>query len=71
VIKIMKLEYIERYTDKVSEPVWNNAGSDLDQAGLRAVFHFNVCDKNSEQLIQRWNDQDVNIKGHKIKARIL
>merc|ERR1711892_92751 len=71
VINILKLEYIERYKDKVSDPVWNNAESDLDQAGLRAVFHFNVCDKNSEQLIQRWNDQDVKIKGSKIKARIM
>ena len=44
VINILKLEYIERYTDKVSEPVWKNeleAGS-----GPKAVFNLNVCDKN-------------------------
>ena len=62
VVKILKLEHVERFKDKVSDPHWR-------EDGHTALFSLNLCDKNSEQLIQIWNEQDIKIKGCVIRAR--
>ena len=65
-IKVLELEYVERSREKVSEPHWVK-----EQEGHKAIFHFHVCDQKSNDLVQKWNDQNVQIKGCKIKAKIL
>ena len=74
VIKILELEYVERSKEKVSDPQWvedEKGRSQKEQVGLKAIIQIHVCDQKSRDLVQSWNNQDIKIKGCKIKARIL
>eukprot|EP00092_Neocalanus_flemingeri_P027711 GFUD01030080.1.p1 GENE.GFUD01030080.1~~GFUD01030080.1.p1 ORF type:complete len:357 (+),score=86.62 GFUD01030080.1:94-1164(+) len=71
VIKIMKLEYVEGFKEKVSEANWFKV-EDRDGESLRftARISLNLYDIKRDQFVKTWNDKNIKIGGCNIRARI-